>query len=248
MNVLSIGNSFSQDAQRYLHRLAQAAGVELETANLCIGGCSLERHYNNICGNLADYQLEQNGENMERKLSVAEALALADWDVVTIQQVSLLSFDFATYQPYLSALSTYVHERAPHAAQWIHQTWGYEDGGEPLVRLGRYETRAQMFADIQAAYARAAQAIGAAGIIPDGAAMELAHKNGAPRLYRDGFHASLGAGRYLLGCVWLESLTGVRAEGNPFAGTDEPVDAQARELLARCAHETVACYPGNSSN
>lgn len=239
MKVLSIGNSFSQDAQRYLHRLAQAAGVELETVNLYIGGCSLERHYHNIREDLADYGLERNGESEERKISVSQALELADWDVVTLQQVSSLSFNFETYQPYLSELSEYVRERKPHAAQWIHQTWGYEDGGEKLVNLGRYETRAQMFADIQPAYRQAAEAIGAAGTIPSGLAMEIAHKNGAPRLYRDGFHASLGAGRYLLGCVWLEALTGVRAEGNAFSDTDEPLDAEARKLLARCAHEAV---------
>lgn len=240
MKVLSIGNSFSQDAQRYLCRLAQAAGVQLETANLVIGGCSLERHYHNIQQDLAEYGLEQNGEATEQKISVSQALALADWDVVTLQQVSHLSFDFATYQPFLGELSIYVRKRAPRAAQWIHQTWGYEDGGEPLANLGRYETCVQMFADIQAAYAQAAQAIGAAGTIPSGAAMEAARKNGAPRLYRDGFHASLGAGRYLLGCVWLEALTGVRPQGNPFDGTDEPLSSRERALLARCAHEAVS--------
>ena len=31
MNVLSIGNSFSQDAQRYLHRIAKADGVTISS-------------------------------------------------------------------------------------------------------------------------------------------------------------------------------------------------------------------------
>ena len=31
MDILSIGNSFSQDAQRYLSRIAKADGVELST-------------------------------------------------------------------------------------------------------------------------------------------------------------------------------------------------------------------------
>ena len=48
MNILSIGNSFSQDAQRYLHRIAKSAGVEMNTFNLCIGGCPLEHHYNHM--------------------------------------------------------------------------------------------------------------------------------------------------------------------------------------------------------
>ena len=34
MDILSIGNSFSQDAQRYLNRIAKADGVVLNTFNL----------------------------------------------------------------------------------------------------------------------------------------------------------------------------------------------------------------------
>ena len=48
MKLLSIGNSFSQDAQRYLHRIAAAAGESLKCVNLYIGGCSLRTHYFNI--------------------------------------------------------------------------------------------------------------------------------------------------------------------------------------------------------
>ena len=38
MKILSIGNSFSDDAQRYLRAIAASEGVEIETLNLCIGG------------------------------------------------------------------------------------------------------------------------------------------------------------------------------------------------------------------
>ena len=44
MKLLSIGNSFSVDAQAYLHQVAKAEGETLECHNLFIGGCSLERH------------------------------------------------------------------------------------------------------------------------------------------------------------------------------------------------------------
>ena len=67
MKLLSIGNSFSQDAQEWLHKIAVANGVELETTNLMIGGCSLETHWNNMNSGEAAYYLEQNAQNMERK-------------------------------------------------------------------------------------------------------------------------------------------------------------------------------------
>ena len=34
MNILAIGNSFSQDATRYLHQMAEADGGTLHIANL----------------------------------------------------------------------------------------------------------------------------------------------------------------------------------------------------------------------
>ena len=48
MRILAIGNSFSQDAFKYLHKVAEAAGKEVTTVNLYIGGCTLERHWNNV--------------------------------------------------------------------------------------------------------------------------------------------------------------------------------------------------------
>ena len=43
MKVLAIGNSFSNDAMRYLHGIAKADGVDMKTVNLFIGGCPLSR-------------------------------------------------------------------------------------------------------------------------------------------------------------------------------------------------------------
>lgn len=37
MYILSMGNTFSQDAQRYLYRIAAADGMEFYTCNLFIG-------------------------------------------------------------------------------------------------------------------------------------------------------------------------------------------------------------------
>lgn len=44
LKILAIGNSFSEDATRYLHQLANAAGIDTKIVNLYIGGCPLERH------------------------------------------------------------------------------------------------------------------------------------------------------------------------------------------------------------
>ena len=44
MKVLSIGNSFSEDAHRWLHDISLCGETEIDTTNLLIGGCTLETH------------------------------------------------------------------------------------------------------------------------------------------------------------------------------------------------------------
>ena len=126
MDILSIGNSFSQDAQRYLHSIAKSDGVELNTFNLFIGGCSLSRHYRNMLSENREYTLEMNGQSTDFNVSLKEALLNRSWDVVTLQQVSNESPYFETYQPYLNKLTEYVRACVPKAKIVIHQTWAYE--------------------------------------------------------------------------------------------------------------------------
>ena len=74
MKILSIGNSFSQDAQRYIHNIAKADGFDLKCFNLYIGGCSLHTHYVNMQTDQKAYTLEMNGESTGFKVSLKEAL------------------------------------------------------------------------------------------------------------------------------------------------------------------------------
>lgn len=106
INILSIGNSFSQDAQRYLHELAKSEGVNIQTVNLYIGGCSLEQHFYNVLEDKKAYLLEMNGYSVSGfMVSIKEALLARNWDYVTLQQASHNSFDYETYQPYLTELA-----------------------------------------------------------------------------------------------------------------------------------------------
>ena len=55
MKILAIGNSFSQDATRYLHDIGRADNQEVTVASLYIGGCPLDRHFKNA---MADKEAE----------------------------------------------------------------------------------------------------------------------------------------------------------------------------------------------
>lgn len=238
MKILSIGNSFSCDAQRYLQRIAQKDGVKIKTVNLFIGGCSLRTHYLNALQDVAGYALGFNGEETGFKVSLCQALASDDWDIVTLQQASQFSPKYETYSPYLEYLAELVRKYCPHAKIYIHQTWAYEDGCERLKNVGGYERSAEMFHDIQVAYEKAALAINADGIIPCGRAMLNATEFGIEKIHRDTFHASLGAGRYLLGLTWYKALTGRDISNNDFDEFDVPVSQEEREIAIKAVNAT----------
>lgn len=238
MDILSIGNSFSHDAQRYLHRIAASAGCELSSFNLYIGGCSLSRHYRNMLSGEKAYTLEMNGESTGFFVSLKEALLNRDWDIVTLQQVSGKSPYYFTYQPYLNKLAEYVRECVPHAKFAIHQTWAYEKDSNRLCAELGYKAPKDMFSDIEHAYAKAARATDADIIIPSGAVFNRLADTGM-KLYRDTYHASFGAGRYALGLTWYTTLTGNDTKNCGFSDFDESVSNRDVALIQMCVDATV---------
>ena len=239
MKILSIGNSFSQDAQRYLHRLAKQDGTELKTVNLFIGGCPLRKHYLNMLDDNAAYDFEFNGEKTGIKVSIRQALVSDNWDFITLQQASPLSGSYETYSPYIEALAEYVRKYCPHTKILIHQTWAYEDGSERLEKL-KYASAKDMLSDIRACYSKAADKIQASGIIPCGEAMMKALEFGMEKVHRDTLHASLGAGRYLLALCWYKFLTKKDITGNSFDDFDAPVTEQEREAVIKAVNSVLA--------
>ena len=242
MNILSIGNSFSQDAQRYLHQIARADGTALQTVNLYIGRCPLSRHYRNMLGEKREYMLEVNGNSTGFFVTLKEALLNRDWDVVTVQQVSQLSTDYETYQPYLDELAAYIRKLAPKARIAVHQTWAYEQGSKRLHEELQYGDYKEMLADIVKACRKAAAAIQADWIIPSGEVFEAMLEHGVEKVHRDTFHASLGLGRYALGLTWYACLTGRDVTDHPFADFDEAISPEQIETAQKCVREVVGRY------
>ncbi len=238
MRILSIGNSFSQDAQRYLNKTAKESGIDIESVNLMIGGCSLERHYRNMLSKAKDYELEFNGSFTGFRTSLEEGLLAGHFDVVTLQQVSQLAPKFDTFVPYIFELAALVRKYAPKAKLIIHQTWSYEDGSQRLCEELKYKKSEDMLSDVVGAYKKAAELISADGIIPSGEMMMKLHKSGIEKVHRDTFHASLGLGRYALSLLWMRMLTGKSAEGNNFSAFDVPVSDEQR----RIAHQVVDSF------
>lgn len=215
MQILSIGNSFSQDAHRWLQKLAQAHGVEMELINLFVPGCSLEMHWNNVQSNEEAYDLEPNGNPCERKISILEALRLRAWDVITVQQVSSTSGIYESYEPYLSQLVELVKKECPAAKLYFHQTWAYETDATHSSFVKYNQDQGEMYRRIKETSEIAAASIGAA-LIPAGEVIqtlrdtvpEFDYQNGGLSLCRDGFHLSLDYGRFAAAATWLRTIAG----------------------------------------
>lgn len=240
MNILAIGNSFSQDATRYLHKLAKADGENITVVNLYIGGCSLERHYKNIISDAPEYELEFNGDYTKVKVSIRQVLISRKWDYIVTQQCSPECTVYGSYQPYLDKLAEYIHFYAPEAELIIQQTWAYERDSERLNTLMGYSDPEFMYRDLKDAYDKAAASIGAR-LIPCGEAFIRLARRGIVH-HRDTFHASRGLGRYTLALVWYETLLGKSAIGNMLRQFDEEIDEAGIRAAQECAHEAVEAW------
>ncbi len=239
IKILSIGNSFSQDAQRYVKDIAAAGGTDILLQNLYIGGCPLKTHWENAKGNAAEYMLEENGADTGRRVSIAQALSSDTWDYVTMQQASHDSGFAETYEPYLTELCGYVRGLAPNAEQVLHQTWAYEYNSthDGFVAYGK--SQSLMHAALADAYSRAAQAH-RLRVIPSGELIarlrtlpEFNAENGGQSLCRDGFHLHETVGRYAVGALWYCFFTGKAIETSNFSpASPSPLDPLIERIRA----------------
>ena len=235
MNVLAIGNSYSQDGTRYVHQLAESSGENINITNICIGGCTLERHFRNMHSEKSVYKHEFNGIGTGLDISLKDALLIGGWDVITIQQQSFNSTKYETWQPYLNELIDYIRKLAPHAKIALQETWGYRDG--ETAKLRQYENGSDMFADVKPNYERAAKEIGADMLIKSGEVLEGLKANGIYDYFRDAIHASMGLGRYALGLMWLKTLTGKSPYETGDIRLDEEVSKEYLEIAKKVVEE-----------
>ena len=263
MKILSIGNSFSMDAQRWIPELAASLGQEVLLGDLYIGGCSLERHAENMRTGAPAYEYSENNRSLGA-CSLKTGLLDRDWDVVTLQQASHFSGLADTYFPYIGELAAYVASLCPKAKIYVHQTWAYEYNSTHSQFVNYDCDRFKMHSALSAAYDKAAKSIGAPQIYV-GEAVALARQNpvfdpekGGMPLTRDGFHLSYQYGRYLAAAVWCETLLNLDTRNSSlvpqdreFIGHDQsgvplyrPIpesraDEEKLKLLRAVAHETA---------
>jgi hypothetical protein len=182
IKLLTIGNSFSGNATRYLCQLAGSAGHKIILVRADLPGCPMERHWKGVEAAEADpssatgrpYTITVNGS--PKKGSLKEILGQEKWDVVTIQQASMISTDVSTYRPYARSLRDFVKKNAPQAEVVIHETWAYRRD-DPRFATGK-DSQAKMYKDLRGAYRAVAKELGLR-MIPAGDAVYVAETDPA---------------------------------------------------------------------
>ncbi len=213
IKILAIGNSFSADAaESYVDDLAKADGLQLIIANMYIGGCSLETHWKNAENDLPAYSYRKiiNGDTtVVAKQKLITAIQDEDWDYITFQQASTYSGLIDSYFPYLTNLLAYTQQLVtnPDVQFAFHQTWAYAANSTHKGFMNYNNDQQQMYAAIVSTVNTAVKKAGINIIIPSGTAIQNGRTTFiGDNFCRDGYHLSLGLGRFTAACVWYEKL------------------------------------------
>ena len=173
MNILTIGNSFTDSLELYFPTAVQSARCDLHFERANFGGCELARHWSYIEAEERDVRcrIYQGG----RKLR--SILELRAWDVVTIQQASHDSWRPETFQPWAGNIIAYVKKHAPQAEVVIQQTWAYRADHPQLLPGSEWGvSQDEMYERLTENYTKLARDY-KLRIIPTGYAVQLTRRN-----------------------------------------------------------------------
>lgn len=221
LKILSVGNSFSVDTMQHCWQIARAMGYESVTlGNLFIGGCSIRRHHENAIQDAPAYKYYLNTDGVWQEtpdVSIRTAVESAPWDWISIQHGTKDGSRYTAEESYdkLPALVEYLQGLAQMGTRIaFNMTWvGEMDYPHPEIQ-SYHGDQLRMYRNITDITQRVVLAVpGIARVSPTGTAVQNARTSKSiVSLSRDGYHLSLGLGRYLAGLTFLQALTGERAD------------------------------------
>ena len=246
IKILSIGNSFSVDTMKHVPNIALTLGVKKVCfGNLFIGGCSINRHYSNIKNNAAEYVYYKNtgdGWTDTPNVSIEEAILSEDWDWISIQHGTGDGSRYTLEESYvnLPKIIEYVKSKAAKKTKIaFNMAWVMEsDHKHPEIRSYNGD-QLQMYKNLVSLTERVVlptkdlDKISAAGTAVQNARTTALDGH----LLRDGFHLSLGLGRYIAGLTFFKTLSEMDIDG--IAWTPEDVTDDMRTIAIRCANNAV---------
>ncbi len=216
VRILSIGNSFSDDAMEHFWNILNDLGIEeIILGNLYIGGCSIDRHYANMQSREAVYQYRKNtsGTWISKKDSLPNALADEAWDYVTFQQASQDSGRPNSYGNFDALVELVKSELPRNCELYFHMTWAYQQNSTHAGFANYNNDQMTMYQSIlNAVNEKVMDNTNINDVIPAGTAIQnLRTSYLGDTLTRDGYHMSYGIGRYTVSMAWAGFFFGADA-------------------------------------
>jgi len=228
--ILCIGNSFSEDATTLLNPMLSSYGIDTLVVNLFIGGCSLQQHWENIQNEKQDYLYMINGvgntsgNDNVRMVSINEVI-LEEWDIVTIQQSSLLSGLYESFFPEINFILEFIKKHVKKSCElYLHEPWSWEstyewdafEGPDDLLKKNYSNNDLVMYKQIEKTCLDISKRLNLK-VIPSGNFIQFLRSfdefnyqiKGSIPLSRDKRHMHEIFGRYALSLLWAHTLFSV---------------------------------------
>lgn len=253
IKLLALGNSFSADAvEQELYGIFNGAGQDIIIGDMYIGGCPLSKHADNCTTDAAAYSYRKivNGvKTTTSSVKLSTALADEDWDYISVQEgAGFHGFYNTTYlstthsmEPALTTVINFIKEKSKNKnfkliyhAPWAAQT-GYTG-----VKFSYYNfDQAVMYKMICDATKQVVEAHPEIDLVAN--SMD-AVQNGrssylGDKFCRDGWHMNYTIGRYTVGCLWYEVITGKSVVGNTYHPST--ITAYVSTVCQTAAHEAA---------
>ena len=266
LDVLMIGSSSCYYFVEEMYAVADAAGIQMNVANLYRAGCTIKSHWEFIedpAQGAGKCQLFISGPLGRYKHPVItttpESLELTDWDVICVQQpwsaTRAANYDHAleSCTPYAENMINYIREQCPEAELYWHQNWAYAVGyqhpdnedddtsnDDPSKDILSVAVRDNIHNVIRQVSLTICEENNVKRV-PSGDAWQIARARVGETLTKtDMAHdGDIQGGQYLNACVWVETLTGANSIGNTWRPTTYSVNEEKILELQKCAHEAV---------
>lgn len=216
LKLLAIGNSFSDDAVKYLYSLAKNAGAKnVVIASMDVPGCDLKIHRANAQSDLPIYKYTKCGKSTGGKtkvftnISILSALKDENWDYITLQQSSAMSGIMKSYNGDLDFLVKYIMKNRPLKTTKLcwHMTWAYAKNYREDKFESYHFNQSEMYRAICRVIKNKIEPDSRIEVmIPVGTAIQnLRTSYIGDRLNRDGRHLN-EIGRYTAALTFMKSL------------------------------------------
>ena len=242
--ILAIGNSFSDDAMEHLAEILVGEGyTDFILGNLYIGGCSMDGHKARIDSGAKDYSFRVNTGNGWNTVteSIQYGLDYADWDVITIQQVSGYSGIPESYGS-MQYIIDYVRNRVdPFVKIFFHMTWAYQStsGHGDFAKYDKNQMT-MYNAIVNTVQSLVVGNWNIEGFLPSGTAIQnLRTSYLGDTLTRDGYHLSLDIGRYTAALVWYKQLFGADLTNLTVVPKNYPYVAQHLPAIKEAVNNAI---------